>query len=479
VLLLALSAGCSQQSDTAPVERPNVIVMLSDDQATFTLGCEGHPWSQTPALDQLAQRGIRFSNSFVTTSLCSPSRASLLTGQYSRRHGVRDNRTPLPPATRTFASLMTDAGYDSAYLGKWHMGDEGGARPGFSWTATIAGQGSYYQNLWEFSDGVEHTERHIGGWVDDVSTTFAIDFVRRKRERPFLMFIGLKGPHRPYRPAKRNEGVYADVDIEPPQGPFAFPPFPLRHEVQAMVQAAGGDAGAVRIDEGWAADIGARRPEDWMGTRIDSLERARDYFRVIYGIDENVARLVKTLQELGELDRTLIVYTSDNGLSMGRHGVGGKHTSYEEATRVPLIISYPRALRAGVVLDELVLNIDVAPTLLDYAGISIDESIQGRSLRPVLEGRVPDPPWRVDAVIENFTDDVFSVSSSIALRGQDWKLIRYPGRDSWTELFDLASDPEERLNLAQDSAYAQELAGMLARLHEVEEALGPRQLPVR
>ena len=476
VLLVGLSclAACRDAASVTVVDgRPNVLVLMSDDQPVGMLGCEGHPWSQTPALDRLAESGVRFSQACVTTALCSPSRASFLTGRYARSHGIVDNDTPFPLDLPTFATRMTAAGYDSAYVGKWHMGDQAGARPGFAWSATLVGQASYRQNTFLIGTEEELTETRVGGWVDDVSALHAQEFLRRERSAPFLLVVGFKGPHRPHRPARRHEQLYAGEPLELPDNADAYPPFPMHHELEALAERAGTDVAGYDPPEAWAEDwakdFGGRAPEPWSGRVTLPTERMRDCYRVLHGVDENVGRILDVLEETGAYDSTLIVFTSDNGLGMGSHGMIGKHTCYEESVLVPLIVRLPGG-RTGAVVDELVLNVDLAPTLLEVAGLPKDESMHGRSLVALLEGHMPEPAWRTHALLE-VAHTESPLPPSTALRTPEWKLIRYPGRASWTELFHLPSDPGERTNLAQDAQYAQELEQWSARLDEAERAL--------
>jgi arylsulfatase A-like enzyme len=473
--LLVLPSACDVHADGGvepEPRRPNVLVLLSDDQAAATMGFEGHPWSRTPALDSLAAEGAVFTNAFVTTSLCAPSRASLLTGRYARSHGVLDNQRALPLGLPTFATRMAEAGYDCAYVGKWHLGGTPAPETGFGFAATFERQGSYTQNTFVVRTGADRVERHIGGWVDDVSTSFALEFIRRKRQAPFLLVVGFKSCHSPYRPARRNALLYLDADVEPPANALPYPPFPMRHERVELAHAAGVPVEAYVTPEDWLAAGASRRPEDWTGSKVRFDERLRDYFRVLYGLDQDVGKLLAALRELGVEDDTVVVYTSDNGMSLGSHGLLGKHTAYEESVRVPLLVRYPRRVPAGLAVDGLVLNVDVAPTLLELAGLEPVPGMQGQSLVPLL-GTSP-TPWRDAVLLENYVDEGLQLPTSFALRTREWKLIEYPGYETWTGLFHLASDPGETRNLARDPAFAGQLAALRARLARAEAGIGPR-----
>jgi arylsulfatase A-like enzyme len=469
---IAVLLPCSPCSAKAP----NILVVISDDQATFTMGHEGHPWSRTPALDALAYGGARFVNAFVTTSLCSPARASLLTGRYVRGHGVHNNRQPFPDVP-TFASLLTAEGYDSAYVGKWHMGDERGARPGFGYTASYAGQGRYGDNVFLVGTPQAFAEVGVHGWVDDVATDYAVEFLRRRRDRPFLLVLGLKSPHRPHEPPPRYRSLYADVTVQPPDNADAAPPFPSWHDVLRLARSLGATQDDYRPPEDWRDLLGAGAMEDWDHQRTAPARRVKDYFRTIRGIDDNVARLVQALRETGSIDDTLFVYTSDNGMCLGNHGIGGKRIAYEESMRVPMLVSFPGHVRPGLVAEELVLNVDLAPTLLDYAGVDPSAlGADGVSLRPILEERCDPGSWRSSFAYEFYFDGIEYMNGYVptvfALRTVQWKLIEYLGYPSWTELYDLRHDPYECTNLAGEEAGR--LKTLFSELHELERRLGPR-----
>ncbi|MGH8020981.1 MAG: sulfatase-like hydrolase/transferase, partial [Opitutaceae bacterium] len=364
--LIAAFVAVASGAFAAETRRPNFIFLYADDQRWDALGVvqreQGKqarfPWFQTPHLDRLAAGGVRFRNAFVVHSLCTPSRASFLTGRYTHSHGVAGNYTSFPPDAANHGSLLRKAGYATAYIGKWHMGDGGGQRPGFEHSASYRGHGRCHDPVFE----VDGREVATKGWVDDVATDFAIDFIRKNRSRPFSMAVGFKSPHAEFVPPARLRTTFAGEELGPP--PNWNNPAIYLGRVQLVQSATIKPGGNRRVD--------------------DPL----DYFRVIAGIDENVGRLLATLDELGLADDTMVIYSSDNGYHLGDHGIGDKRSAYEESMRVPLLVRYPRLREMrGVTDDAMVLNIDLAPTLLDFAGAPPDPSMQGRSWRPILERR--------------------------------------------------------------------------------------------
>lgn len=436
-LLLARAAALFA-ADGKPADvpaRPNILFICTDDQrwdamgvVQQALGDRGRfPWLRTPNMDRLAREGVRFRNAFVVNALCSPSRASFLTGAYGTRHGVRDNGRGFPETNVTVASLLTAAGYATGSFGKWHMGEQRGKRPGFTTSASFIGQGRYLDCPFEV-DGVE---RPTTGWVDTVTTDFTIDFLRRHRNGPFLAMVGFKTAHDDRRPRPEDRDAYADAETVVPANANHVPPF----------------------RQGQAA-----RP---VGTRQPLPPYDRRYFETLNGADFNVGRLLDALDELGIADTTMVVFTSDNGYFLGEHTLGDKRFAYEESMRVPLLVRCPWLGRAGRVIDDIALNIDFAPTALDLAGVPLHPRMQGRSWQPLLDGTATD--WRQAFYYEYVVDPAYPALPPVqALRTETAKLVVYPGHDEWTELFDLVRDPSETVNLARRP----EAADLLARMHQ-------------
>jgi arylsulfatase A-like enzyme len=429
-LILMAGFGCSALLAGAPAgatqtaRRPNIIVMVTDDQRHDALGVvqreQGDrarfPFFETPHLDRLAAGGARFRNAFVTHSLCSPSRASMLTGLQTSGHGIRDNRTPFR-SLETWAAALGAAGYRTGYFGKWHMGRQED-RPGFAEVFTFVDQGDY-PNCRVLRNGVwEETQ----GWVDDVTTTEAIAFIGQRRAEPFAMTIGYKSPHDPRQPPARHAERYAGQSIAEPASFRARPPFPWGDPNRA-----------------------------WNPTSQDRL----NYFRCLRGVDDNVGRILAALAENGLLEDTLILFAGDNGYYLGEHGLGDKRSAYEESIRIPLLAHYPRYIPAGTVVDALTLNVDLAPTILEVAGVAPGWRMQGASLVPLFGGAVP-AEWRKEFLYENYQDPEYPAVTFdiLSLRTEFAKRVEYPGRPEWTQVFDLRVDPLEMRNLAQDPSAA-------------------------
>ena len=455
ILVASLMTGAA-----AAAERPNFLIVVTDDQRYDAVGVvqreQGEqarfPWFETPNMDRLAREGLRFRNSFVVCSLCSPSRAAMLTGRYNHGNGIIDNKTPLTEDAITYASLLGDAGYATGYVGKWHMGPQSGKRPGFSFSASFVGQGRYNDCPFE----VDGQKTETSGWVDDVSTDYAIDFMRRQKDNPFLLIVGFKTPHGP-RDAQavpqRLASLYSDVRLEPAVSAQDRPPYPLKRDAAAGRggrQAAGDGQRQGRQGRGPRAQ---RRQAASQPNAAGMLEHIRVYFQLLQGVDQNLGRLLDTLDELGVADNTVVIFTSDNGYFFGEHGLADKRAAYEDSLRVPLLVRLP-GVEGGETRDTMTLNIDLAPTVLELAGVAAPESFQGRSLRPLLQGETPED-WRRAFWYEYFEEPPFETPTVFAARTEEAKLIRYPGHGDWTELYDLRADPHELNNLYGNPDHAE------------------------
>ena len=417
--------------------RPNFLVIFADDHRWDAMGVvqreQGErgrfPWIQSPGMDRLAGEGVRFRNAFVTLSLCAPSRAALLTGCYNHVNGITDNNTPFPETAVTHASLMRAAGYRTAWIGKWHMGNQRGQRPGFDYSASYVGQGRYQDCPFEIN-GVATTTT---GWVDDVATDFAIKWIEEQKAQPFSIVLGIKSPHGPRGGAQlpeRLRGLYAGETSRPVPN--------------------------LRTPSPWQEPRKEGEPPRGLGDNAVHLE----YMRHIKGVDENLARLLEALDRLGLADDTVVVYTSDNGYYLGEHCSGDKRSLYDESLRVPMLARYPRRFGKGRVVDEMVLNVDLAPTFLDLAGLPVPEAMQGRSWKGLAAGTAG-VAWRQSFFAEYYKE-LGDVPTCYALRTTTHKLVKYPGRPEWTEVFDLAADPWEMKNLAADATLTARLEVELA-----------------
>jgi len=431
VTLLLLTPLAALHAGDAP-RKPNFLFIYTDDQRYDALsvvqkeqGKNGRfPWLKTPNLDRIAAEGVRFRNAFVVNSLCSPSRASFLTGCYGHVNGVVNNHTPFPENNVTHASQLRQAGYVTGYVGKWHMGPQSGRRPGFDYSASFIGQGRYFDCSFEVNGQATPTV----GWIDDVSTDYAEGFIRDHQTQPFLLVLGFKTCHGPFEPPPRHAATYTGEQAR------AVPNL----AVPAIYRQ--GEAPGKRAASNEPAATGRAKTNLGM-------------FRGITAIDENVGRLLKLLDELQLANDTMVVFASDNGYYLGEHDLGDKRSAYEESLRIPLLVRYPRLGKKGRLVDQIALNIDLAPTLLDFAGVTVPKEMHGRSWRPLLEGRTP-ADWRRSFFYAYFFERGFAVPTVTAVRTETAKLIKYPGHDEWTEVFDLKNDPFEMRNLANDPASA-------------------------
>ena len=443
--LVAFSAGHLACAATNPAPRPpNVLVLVSDDHRYDALGVvqrelgaqANYPFFKTPQLDRLAASGVRFRNAFVTQSLCSPSRATMLTGLYSHAHGITHNDQPFN-STATWPALLAARGWRTGYFGKFHMGTQRD-RPGFQESATFIGQGTYTDCPFV----INGVDTPTTGWVDDVTTSYAIDYIRRHRDTPFAMFVGFKTPHDKRTPAPRFAALYEDVTLAPPASFRDVAPWRL-----------------------------ANPPGPWNPKNPDRLA----YFQTLAGLDENIGRLLDTLDELHLTDDTLILYAADNGYYLGEHGLGDKRTAYEESIRIPFLLRYPRRVPAASVRDELVLNLDFASTILDYCGLAPTWPQSGRSLAPLLAAAPGVVPWRSAFLYENFEDPAYPkvTFDVLAVRTLTHKYVEHPAHPAWTQLFDLRADPREMHNLVSDPAAAQTLAELRSELARQRAAASP------
>jgi len=475
-VLLALAAACSSPSsppeDAAPARRPNVLVILTDDQRWDALGVVQRemgddalfPWFETPHLDRLAAEGARFTNAFVTTSLCSPSRASFLSGRYARRHKVLDNFTEYPDDLPSYPRRLHEAGYETAYIGKWHMGEDNDAqRPGFDHWMSHRGQGNYFDNTFN----IDGTRREIPGYYTTIVTDHAVAWIGRPHTQPWLLVLGQKAPHGgPIQPEPRFAQALDDRPITKPV-----------------------NYGNYRVADGKPAWL-EESLDTWHGHRgplYDLKEHdafVRAYLATLLSVDEAVGRLYAALEQSGQLDDTIIVFTSDNGFVLGEHGRVDKRTMYEESIRIPLLVRYPRVVRARTVVSEMVLSHDLAPSLIELAGATPLEDVSGQSFVALLRNDQTRPAWRDAFLYEYNYETQFPYTPNVrGVRTDGWKFIRYPNGDGspdrfTAELYDLRTDPYEMKNLADDPAYAAQRALMQQRLAAVSAAAGDDAMPV-
>jgi N-acetylglucosamine-6-sulfatase len=456
LVFVALVLAVAQRISAAD-QRPNIVFIITDDQRHDLFGLAGHPVAQTPHIDRIGREGAWFKNFFTTTPLCSPSRASFLTGLYPHSHRVINNDKlgldVISHTLMTWPRQLREHGYETAFIGKWHMGLDDSRRPGFDRWLSFKGQGIYIDGVVN-DDGLQ---RQIDGYMTDYLNEQAVAFVRKPHRKPFALVVSHKAVHIPYLPAKRHDTLYAD---------YEFTPQPAKKEDLAgkpIMTRPVKQVGRFELE-----GVAPEPAEPRRGRGRDPASVVRDQLRCLASVDEGVGQLYAALQETGQLDRTIIVYTSDNGYLMGEHGViDQKRWAYDPSIRVPLLVRYPPLIAAGSVREQLVLNVDLAPTLLELAGVKSVVPMHGQSFVPFL--RNAQAPGRASFLAEYFVEKVGPrVATWQAIRTTRWKYIRYVDESSkFDELYDLQSDPAEERNVIAEPAAAEQLASLRRELEKL------------
>jgi N-acetylglucosamine-6-sulfatase len=466
----AIPIAQAQATTAAAVVRPlprvpgakarNIVFILADDHRYDAMGFMGDPVVKTPNLDRLAREGVHLRNAFVTTSLCSPSRATILTGLYAHQHKVVDNNSPVPPGTTYFPQYLQQAGYQTALMGKWHMGnDDGGPQPGFDHWVSFRGQGTYLPTPEGLNvDGKKVPQK---GYISDELTDYALDWLKaRDKARPFFLYLSHKGVHQDFVPADRHKGTLATPRLQPPRSQTASPEQEARRPR-------------------WVRD----QRNSWHGadypynTKLDLAEYFERYAETLRGVDDSVGRVLEYLGSEHLLDSTVVMYMGDNGFAFGEHGLIDKRTAYEESMRVPMLMQCPELFPGGRSVDQLVANLDVAPTLLAAAGLTPPAYMQGANLLPLAQGQ--SVPWRKELVYEYYWERNYPQTPTVfALRGDQYKFIRYYGVWDVDELFDLRADPLEMNNLAYDPQFSGTAKQMSDRLFTLLEETNGRFIPL-
>jgi N-acetylglucosamine-6-sulfatase len=429
----------------------NVILVVTDDQRFDALGfMRAQSFVETPHLDALAARGVHFANAFVSTALCSPSRATILTGLYAHQHRVVDNNHPVAPELVFFPQYLQRAGYETALIGKWHMGGESDApQRGFDHWVSFRGQGSYVPT----ADGLNVNGKRVAqrGYITDELTEYALDWLgQRKGKRPFFLMLAHKAVHSKLVPAPRHLGRYAKAafrappSMSPSAAQQALCPLWVKNQRNSV----------------HGVEFPYQNPE---GQLAEYFQR---YAETLLSVDDSMGALVDHLRSQKLLDSTVIVFMSDNGFAFGEHGLIDKRTAYEESMRIPLIISCPELFPAGRVVPALSANLDIAPTMLELAGLAPRVSLPGRSLVPLARGE--SVPWRDALLYEYYWERNYPQTPTLhALRSDSHKYIRAHGLWDLDELFDLRSDPGEQNNLIFAPGQEALAKQMNARLFEL------------
>jgi N-acetylglucosamine-6-sulfatase len=441
--------------------RPNMIVVVVDDLRWDELGVAGHPYVKTPHIDSIAAAGAYFTNAFTTTPLCSPARASLLTGQYAHVHGITDNlaRNEQSHRLETFPRRLHEVGYDTAFIGKWHMGNDDSPRPGFRRWVGMKGQGEALDPELNV-DGERH---QFDGYVTDILTAEALKFIQEPRDAPFLLYVSHKALHPNITQlddgstAASPSGVPGFIAADRHRGMYADAAVPRR-----------ANSGIAPVDKpALMRQIGELPPLS--ADTITDENTIHERQEMLMAVDDGLGKLLAAVNEMGLSEDTIVVVTSDHGYWYGEHGLSAeRRLAYEEAARIPLIIKYPKRIDAGRAPDQIALSIDLASTMIDYAGETPGKQRNGRSLVPILDGAAPE--WRNAFLIEYYSDTVFERINMMgykAVRTDRYKYIQYQDLDGMDELYDLQQDPYELSNIIDDESSADVLAVMRSELERL------------
>ena len=469
VLILNVARAQTQRSAVQ-----NVVFILSDDHRYDLMGFmeEAPNWLETPSLDRLAAEGAHLKNAFVSTSLCSPSRASILTGQYMHHHRVVDNQREVPDGTVFFPSYLQAAGVQTAFVGKWHMGhDDDSPREGFDHWVSFLGQGKYFDPTLN----INGERRDFEGYNADILTEQAVDWLSEERDekKPFFLYLSYKAVHYPFQPATRHEGRYHGKPI----------PYP-----ETMANTERNYSTAPR----WVRD---RR---FSIHGIDHMETGAfdndpvpdfddlywDYCEAVHSVDENVGRVLDYLDEAGLAENTLVIYMGDNGFHLGEHGFYDKRDAYEPSIRVPMLARAPGLFEGGSVVSPMVQNIDIASTVMDAMGVSMPDNLgqarqmDGKSFLPLLEGR--EISWRDHILYEYHWEWNFPATPTLfSIRTDRYKYVYHHGTWDIDAFYDLEEDPIERHNLIEVPGYQKMIGELRDQMFEELEASGALDVPFR
>jgi arylsulfatase A-like enzyme len=431
----------------------NIIFILADDHRYDAMGFMNKiKGLQTPGLDRMAKEGAHIKNAFVSTALCSPSRASILTGQYAHSHTVVDNDAPLPTDLKFFPQYLQQKGYQTAFLGKWHMGNTGDSiQPGFDYWLSFQGQGVYYNPT--FNINGQRIKQQEGSYTTDLLTHYAVDWMnKRNKQKPFFVYLSHKGVHAEFQPAKRHEGKYKDLPIISP--PSMYLTATNQSKTYGVASVPQTKVNYTDIPQ-WVRDQRySWHGVDYMYHGEISFDRFYHlYLETLMAVDESVERVLNWVKENGLDKNTMIVYMGDNGFSFGEHGLIDKRHAYEESMRVPLLVWAPGMIKPNSVVEQVVMNVDLAPTFLALAGMAKPSQMQGYPFTELLKGNSKD--WPRDKVFyEYYWEAAFPQTPTMfSVRTPRYKYIYYNGIWDINELFDLQNDPFEMNNLIRDSSY--------------------------
>ncbi len=483
-LLSAGSLSPAVGAARAAGKRPNILFIMTDDHASHAMSCYASAVNKTPHFDRIAEQGVRFDNCFVTNSICTPARATIITGKYSHINGVPVfNR--FDGAQPTLPKYLQAAGYYTGIIGKWHLGSD---PTGFDYWEILPGQGRYFDPVFYTETG----SRTIPGYATDVITDLTIEFLKnRPKDKPFFLMSHHKAPHRNWDPDDKHRAMFANRTIPEPRT--------LRDDYSTRTDALKENQQRV-FDDMTRRDLKLEPPADmsadertrWLNVKPTEVEievdgrrkvlkgeelnawkyqrYMQDYLACVQSVDDNVGRVLDWLDANGLADNTIVIYTSDQGFYLGDHGMYDKRFMYEESLRTPLVVRWPGVIKPHTVETAMALNVDFAPTLLDAAGVSIPADMQGRSLLPLLRGERP-ADWRKSIYYRYYHDPGHhNTAAHYGVRTDTHKLIYFWKKNQW-EMFDLVADPHELKNLYNDPAHQETVAKLKAELFRLKKEL--------
>jgi arylsulfatase A-like enzyme len=449
-------------------EKPNIIFVLVDDLRWDAMGFTGkYPFLKTPNIDQLRKEGVHFQNAFCTHSLCAPSRATILTGMFAQTNGVSTNqegREFNPDKTPSFAQILQDEGYKTAFIGKWHMAESNEPRKGFDYWCSFSGQGNYNGNELNINGKSIRNE----GYITDELNKYALNFIDQNGDKPFCLYLSHKAVHQPFTPAERDKDLYSNDLVPEPAGwrdNMESKPAWQRIEPNMEQRLRLRDKDLNKI-----IPVKIRQFGPWPAKTGKGEQK--NYLRCLSSVDDGLGEIYDLLRKKGILDNTVIVFAGDNGFFHGEHGKGDKRLAYNESMRIPLVMRYPKIAKAGKTVSEMVLNADIAPTFLEVAGVKIPEQMQGKSLIPLLESKKDG--WRKSFLFTYWPDLIYSIPRITAIRTERYLYSTTPDLNDIDELYDEQADPAELNNLADNPKFSELKKKLSKELEQLKKETGYR-----